>query len=203
MATFDNRPFMKAVDSLGGQCDEIIVYDNNKAYDLTDNGKFWGLTIQDEPCYYLTCDDDLLYPENYVKNLTDAIDRLGTIVTHHGRKLKGKDLSYYRGHESFRCLDAVYFEGNIDVAGTGVTGFRTDYFNPVGLHLAEDKRMSDLVFSLEAAKQGKEITVLRHGAGWIKHLPIDLSRTIHAQDSRNEKRHIEIANEIYNLKHGI
>jgi len=107
MATFKGRE--KAVDtainSLSNQVDEIILYDNEVNPDLTDNGKFYGLSLQKEPCYYFTCDDDLFYPSNYVETMIESIERLGGIVTHHGRKLKGLYLSYYRGHENFRCLD--------------------------------------------------------------------------------------------------
>lgn len=202
MATFKGREqaVEMAINSLRDQVDEIILYDNEVNPNLYDNGKFYGLTLQTEPCYYFTCDDDLNYPPNYITNLKDKIDSLGGIVSHHGRKLKGLDRSYYRGHESFRCLDNNNFEGLIDVCGTGVTGFRTDYFNPVGLHYSKDVKMSDLIFSLEARKQKKNIFVLKHKAGWIKHLPIDHSKSIHTTEHKNEQRQIEIANEIWNMK---
>ena len=202
MATFEGRELavQKAIESLSNQVDEIVLYDNAVNPNLYDNGKFYGLTIHKEPCYYFTCDDDLLYPPDFVKNMIEAIERVGTIVTHHGRKLRALDVSYYRGHESFRCLDTNRFEGLIDVCGSGVTAFRTDYFNPIGLHASKDVKMSDIIFSLEAAKQGKQITVLKHSEGWIKHLPIDHSKSIHTTENKRESRQIELANEIHTTK---
>lgn len=202
MATFKGREVAvkKAIESLIHQVDEVILYDNEQNPNLYDNGKFYGLTMQNEPCYYFTCDDDLEYPPNYVERTIEAIEKYKCIITHHGRLLKGLDLSYYRGHTGFRCLDAVSFDGLIDVCGTGVTAFRTDYFNPVGLHNSEDVKMSDLVFSLEAKKQNKDIRIIPHAQGWIKHLPINFSNTIHATESRKELRQIQIANEIWKLK---
>lgn len=202
MATFKGREKScdKALKSLSSQVDTIYLYDNERNEDLTDNGKFYGLELIDEPCIYLTCDDDLLYPPNYVEVMVEAIEKHNCIVSHHGRILSGLDVDYYSGHKSFRCLDEVRAWLRLDVCGTGVTGFKTDYFNPK-LWDAEDKRMSDLVFSLEAIKQGKTITLLPHVKGWIKPLDIDHSKSIAVTQRRNT-RQIEIANEIYNLRHG-
>lgn len=202
MATFKGRE--KAVDkacaSLSKQVDLIYLYDNEQNEDLTDNGKFYGLELEKEPCIYLSCDDDLLYPPDYVENMVKGIEIHNSIVSHHGRILKALDVSYYHGHKSWRCLDEVRAWQRLDVCGTGVTGFSTEYFNPT-LWNAEDKKMSDLVFSLEAIKQVKTITLLPHAKGWIKHLSIPHSKSI-AVTERNNTRQIELANEIYNIRNG-
>jgi hypothetical protein len=185
----------RTLESLRGQADQIRIYDNAKRdVDLTDNGKFYFLQEYKEPVYYFSCDDDLIYPPNYVKDMIEAIERTGTIVTHHGRILKGKGLKYYQGHRVFQCLRENTKEMLIHVAGTGVTAFRTDYFNPVDLYKSEDKRMSDCIFSLEAAKQGKRITVLQHSGNYFDHT--DNKETIHSTESRNDWRQSEIADEI-------
>lgn len=204
MATFKGRErsVKLACDSLSNQVDDILLYDNEQGKDLTDNGKFYGLELIKEPCYYFTCDDDLHYPSDYVATMIEAIERTGTIVTHHGRKLRGLDRSYYRGHENFRCLDENTFEGRIDVCGTGVTAFRTDYFKPKNLHQHPLQKMSDIIFSYEAVKQGKDITILKHTNKWITHLPIDHSKSIHTTENKNELRQIHLANRIYTKRYG-
>ena len=191
-----------AVNSLQRQVDEIIIYDNKDKPGLTDNGKFYGLTEFSEPVYYLSCDDDLIYPPNYASDMVQAIRRTGTIVTHHGRKLSGLGKDYYHDHECFRCLTSNNIEQTIDVAGTGVTGFYTGYFNPVGIHKTKDKRMSDLIFSLEAAKQNKIITLLKRPFGYIKEAGVPYFQTIAGQDSGKATRQIEIADEIIKTKAG-
>jgi hypothetical protein len=202
MATFAGREkaVERAMNSLVNQVDEIILYDNEKNPNLYDNGKFYGLKLQRKPCYYFTADDDLIYPSNFVQTMIEAIEKHKTIVTHHGRKLQTLDVSYYRGHKSFRCLDYNNFECLIDVPGTGVTAFRTDYFNPKELYKAKDVKMSDIIFGLEAKKQGKKITVLKHSSNWIKQIPIDHSKSIHTMEHTKEQRQIELANEIIRLK---
>lgn len=205
MATTNERATFAetAVESLVHQADEIIVFNNsNQDNDYTDNAKFYALTLFNEPVYYFSCDDDIFYPADYVSTMIEAIERTGTIVTHHGRQLLGLDKNYYRGHKGFRCLDENNTEQLIDVAGTGVTAFRTDYFNPTEIYKATDKRMSDLVFSLEAAKQGKQITILKHTKGWLKDLRVPKGLAIHFMERRNTRQN-KIANQIYNVKRTI
>jgi glycosyltransferase involved in cell wall biosynthesis len=203
MATFNGRDISNTVESLENQTvkNEIWIYDNVKnKVDLTDNGKFYALTLIDEPCYYFTCDDDLIYPPDYIERTIEAIENHKCIVSYHGRILRGLNRSYYRGHTALRCLDTFPQDIEIDVCGTGVTAFRTDYFNPIGLHNSEDKRMSDLVFSLEAAKKGKKIMHIGHQAKWIQYVPQPKGTTIYEMENKNESRQIEIANAIWNIK---
>lgn len=204
MATFRGRErcVQEAIDSLVNQVDEIVLYDNESNPDLTDNGKFYGLNILEEDCYYLSCDDDLIYPADYANRMVEAIERKGGIVSHHGRILLGQNRSYYTGHKTFHCLKYNNSEARIDVAGTGVSGWKTSEFNPKHLAFAKDKRMSDIIFSLEAARQRVPIHVLRHRGGYIKHSDkLDMAKTIAAEDSLKQDRHIQLADEIWRLNY--
>lgn len=191
-----------AIESLRDQVDEIHLYNNGKELEnLTDNGKFFGLTYYNEPVYYFSCDDDLIYPSNYIEQLIKEIEETQAIVTHHGRILRGENKSYYRGHYAFPCLAEQPNRCSIDVAGTGVTGWRTDIFDGSKLWASEDKLMSDLVFSLEAKKQGKKIMLMPHKNNWFKYLNIPEHLTIHSHFMNKERpvRQMEIANEIFKL----
>lgn len=169
-------------------------------WDKADNAKFHPLDWIDKPELFCCGDDDLIYPPDYRQKIEVAIKEFGCIVSYHGRQLLGEGLNYYKGHRSFTCLGSVSEDEMIDVPGTGVMGFDTRYFHPKGLADAKDLRMADLVFGLEAAKQGKQIGVLKHAAGWIKH--INNKETIYETESRNGiKRQNEIADEIYRLRH--
>lgn len=189
-----------AIESLVNQVDEIIIYNNKELPNKADNGKFFGLTEIKEPCYYFTCDDDIKYPDDYIEKMVEAIDKHGCIITHHGRILQKMFVSYYRGHRAFMCLRESTFEGQIDVSGTGVTAFRTDYFNPTNLHNAKDRRMSDIVFSLEAMIQNKKIMIMPHKEGWLKQIPLEGGYSIHEDQRRREGRQIQLANRILSIK---
>jgi len=152
----DSGSLEQTIDSLIKQVDRIFIYVNSgeipkdkwiKKYntdcimtisggdDLTDNGKFYRLEkdFSKDPEYFFTCDDDLIYPPDYVSKTIEAIEKYGCIITHHGRQLQGTFLDYYTMHKTFRCLNDVHSAEIVDVCGTGVTAFRTDYFHPKGL----------------------------------------------------------------------
>lgn len=163
------RKFM--LDSIEGMFDKVMMFDNDTfEFDRKDNAKFMGLDVIDDPCYIHLLDDDLVYPPDYRKVTEEAIDTYGCIITHHGRRLLGEGKPYYKGHEGYRCLDQVDVELEIDVCGTGVTSFRTDYFHPKGLANCPLQRMSDLIFSLRAAQEEKRIGIIPHSEGWIRHI---------------------------------
>ena len=203
MATYEARAKTRkrAIDSIEPQLDELHVIDNSwkgTKVDRADNAKFLALEGIKEPCFMFTLDDDLIYPPDYVAKTIAAIKEFGCIITHHGRQLLGEGLHYYKGHRAFKCLEHVQNNEIVDVPGTGVTAFDTRYFHPKGLADSPDLRMSDLVFGLEAAKQKKQIGIISHELGWIRH--INNRETIYETESRNGiRRQNEIADEIYRL----
>jgi glycosyltransferase involved in cell wall biosynthesis len=201
IATFKGREefLKKTIDSLKNQVDEINVYDNEINPDLTDNGKFYFLHKYKEPIYYLSCDDDIIYPPTYAQDMIKAINECNSIVTHHGRKLVRKGVSYYKGHTTYRCTGLVNKKRLIDVGGTGVTGFRTDYFNPIHIYKSEHKKMSDLVFALEARKQKKLITLITHKTGYIIAQPVPREQTIFGNHKDDDAEQSTLADEIQSL----
>lgn len=204
------KELKQMLKSIKGQFDEVRIYLNEcdevpewlhsytvvTGENLTDNGKFYFLQfVKDE--IYCSLDDDIIYPRNYADNLRKGIEKHNTIVTHHGRILLNKDVSYYGGHRFFHCANNQPEECLIDVAGTGVTAFDTRYFRP-NIWDSEYKCMSDIVFSLEAINQNKKITVLPHAVGWIKPLLVETS--IYSQHRHKESVQISLANKIFEKK---
>lgn len=190
------------MDSLKGQVDEISIYDNSfEDQDLTDNGKFYGLQFYNEPIYFFSVDDDLIYPPDYVETTLRAIEKYQCIVTYHGRILRGLNRNYYDGHSALNCKYHYPQTREIDVAGTGCAAFSTEYFNPTEICYAEEKRKSDLVFSLEAAKQDKKIIHIGHKGNWIKYINQPEGTTIYEMECNDQSKQIELANQIWSLKY--
>ena len=161
----------KAVDSMIDQVDIVRVYYNDyvpkkrtdiiqyTGEDLTDRGKFYGIGKNE---IAFTCDDDLLYPHDYVEStLIKMKDHPNHVVSYHGRKLKGKGLNYYHGHETFHCLIPLEEDKEIDVPGTGVMAFNTNDILPDIISYPHDK-MADILMGLECRKKGVPIVCLRH-----------------------------------------
>lgn len=165
----------KAVGSIIDQVDVVRVQYNDytpekreweqyTGYDFTDKGKF--AHIQEGEIAF-TCDDDLLYPNDYVFETLEAMERCkASVITYHGRKLKGKGLHYYRDHESFHFGHTQIKDEIVDVPGTGVMAFDTREFMPDILQYSKNK-MVDLLFALEARKAGIGIVCARHKTKWI------------------------------------
>jgi GT2 family glycosyltransferase len=200
IATFKGRELLlqRTIDSLIGQVDKIIVYNNELNTDLTDNGKFYGLNYVTKPSYYFSCDDDIIYPSDYIQKTIQAIDKHNCIVTYHGRRLKGIGVEYYRGHDSYSAFKTVNNGMYLDVCGTGVTAFKTDYFNPTSLLDSEHKKMSDVIFSLKAMKDKKKMFMLPHSQGWIIEQRTIVN--IHTEQIKNSQTQTKLCDEILNLK---
>lgn len=166
----------KAVESVIDQVDIVRVYYNDytpkkrtdiiqyTGEDLTDKGKFYGIGKNE---IAFTCDDDLLYAPDYVEHTLERMkDYPGYVVTYHGRKLKGKGLNYYRGHETFHCLIPLGEDKQIEVPGTGVMAFNTNEILPDILSYPQQK-MADVLMGLECKKKGVPVVCLRHKFRWL------------------------------------
>lgn len=135
--------------------------------DLTDLSKFHGLQFYQNE-YFFTCDDDIIFPRNYVEFTKKMIEKHRCIVTYNGRVLV-KENAYYGGkHFMFDYRREQTSDIRVDVPGTGVMAFRTDYFCPVEVLESPYRKMADLVFALEAKMNKKQIICLRRSAGWLK-----------------------------------
>lgn len=191
----------RTIESLINQVDNIHVYNNEiEPFNLTDNGKFHSLQLYSKPIYFFSCDDDIIYPSDYVSKTIEAIEKHECIVSYHGRKLLGLNRNYYKGHKSFACLGNFPQTCEIDVPGTGVTAFKTDYFNPTEIYNSEFKKMSDLVFAHEAAVQQKRVMHIGHLSGWIVNQHIPIENTIYGQEHKNCLTQNKIADKIYLIK---
>jgi hypothetical protein len=166
IATMSSRKesLKETLESLNNQTikpDVINIYDNDKEdIDYSDNSKFIFLKDYTYPVYYFSMDDDIIYGTDYIEKTINSIEKYNCIITYHGRILNNRFVNYYRDHKGYRCDTLYNMKSYIDVAGTGVTAFRTDYFNPVDLYKTEYKRMSDVVFSYIAKQEGKEILLI-------------------------------------------
>lgn len=212
LATIKSRSstLQLVVDSLKSQVDKVRIYSNDyqpkvqgsnvEVYtgpDYTDNAKFYWL--QNSKGIYLSCDDDLVYPSNYVKTITNGLKKYpNTWVTFHGRKLIGLDLKYYTGHKVYKCTDSVTGDYEIDVPGTGVSAvnvktikfdcLKWDYY-----------RMSDIMVAKELAKQKIKVICLSHKSGWIRSVPV--ADSIYKKEFISFDQDLQ-ANLVYRLKYG-
>jgi len=60
------------------------------------------------------------------------------------------------------------------------------------------KKMSDVIFSLEAKKQNKKIQLITHGQEWIKEQRTKIN--IHTEQIKNSQTQTTLCDEILKLK---
>jgi hypothetical protein len=152
------------------------------AGDLTDAGKFYPVIAEDDN--WLTVDDDLLYPPDYVERFKVGLDKYPTaILTFHGVTLTKPFVSYYRSRTVFRCLGEVTHDEHVMIGGSGVACLPPSFI----FHREEEwPYMGDLILARAAKLEGVSIVCLSHKAGWIQHQAIDHSQTIFSRFSRND-----------------
>lgn len=117
--------------------------------------------------YYFSCDDDILYPKDYVSTYIPYIDA-GFLTSIHGANIprEYKLTSYYRGRKQMaHCLN----NGNqvqVDIVGSGVSGFHTSKL-VVDYDEFKHANMADIWLSMQAHEQGVKRLCITHGKGWI------------------------------------
>lgn len=191
LATIENRKdnLKITVNSLINQVDKLYVYQNgykeifdflihtkikvisslDTGIDMGDAGKFYTIE-KHKNCYYLSCDDDIIYPNDYVKNIINNLKKYNNkvIVTHHGRTMKPNATSYYNEIEKgFRCLDEITEEQTIDFGGTGVMGMYVNLVEGLNFSYFKSPNMGDIWVGKYAKENKIPIIILPHKENWI------------------------------------
>lgn len=133
-----------------------------------DAAKFYD--VEKRHGYFFSCDDDLVYPPDYVEKMIKGILRYECIVTLHGRSFYNLPvLNYYSSATvKLRCLGDVDRDQMVHVGGTGVMAFDTERFK---LRYSDfmAPNMADVWLARVAAGQGVPIMVLEHKEGYLRY----------------------------------
>ena len=184
LATIPSREkqLEKTISSLYDQCERIVVMLNGHKKEpgfLIDDKIKTILRNNERGCseklydvknqngLILTCDDDLIYPSDYVQKITEAQKKIGGIVTYHGSILKLPSRNYYFDRRVvYQCLRNVRMNKRVDIPGTGVMCYDSAKFR-FEYDRVEHRNMSDIWVGVFAREQNVPITVLEHKEGWI------------------------------------
>jgi hypothetical protein len=162
MATLPERAGsrMMAIDSLLPQVDRVIVADGSER---GDQAKFLACADAPGDTVFLGVDDDLIYPADYVQMILAGLDRYpGCIVSFHGWRMDNTGECYT---ENYRCLENVWDDAEVHVAGTGVCAFHLDTIRP----LMDDFESvnADIWLAVRAQQLGIRRMVLSHRSYWL------------------------------------
>ena len=145
---------------------------------------------------YFSIDDDLIYPNNYAAYMIKAINNFKSIVTLHGSNIMGKVNSYYMNRVSkSHCLKELKKSTPVHIGGTGVMAFDLEYFNPE-YHVFKVANMADIWCAIEAKRQGKKITAIKHHTGWIRNARPRAGDTIYDRHYKHDTIQTDAVNSI-------
>lgn len=165
---------------------------------MTDCAKF--LHIERAEGYIFTCDDDILYPPDYVEKTIAAIEKYERkyVITYHGRVWRGfpiKNFYTYRA-EMYRCIEG--FEGDhlVDCGGDGVMAWHSDTFK-MRYDFCEHKNMSQLWIALKCNNDGVKQMAIGHPEGWLIDItpPDQIDNCIWAWENENCQLQTRLINE--------
>lgn len=204
----------KTIQSLVDQVDEIHVclngYDELPEYTyefpkvtfymdkgaMGDANKF--KTVEQADGYYFSCDDDIIYPKDYIETIIrniEAHDRKA-IVTVHGRTAPSVPISnFYRGTTQYHCLLRQAEDIRVHMPGTGVTGFHTSTL-PVKMGDFKVANMADIWMGLIAQRYQIPVICIAHAQGWIRAQTIKEDSTIYNTHRNRDEEQIKAVNSV-------
>jgi hypothetical protein len=151
---------------------KITVARSQEFGDIGDAGKFFWASSVDG--YHFTCDDDILYPLDYVERTISAIEALArqAVVGWHGSILQSPFLDYYHSDSrkiySFRRAASQNL--SVHLLGTGVMAYHTSTIK-VGLQDFPSPNMADTWFGVLGQRQSVPFVQLAREEGYLSDVP--------------------------------
>ncbi len=146
-----------------------FVYDENLG-DIGDLGKFFPKIKENE--YLATVDDDIIYPEDYIKSLLLNIKEK-SIAGVHGIIFNFPIFNYYT-----RNRNVIHFEKScektteVDVIGTGTSLLPYELISTFDLKKnLQFKNMADIAITYLCNEQGFKKIVIPRKSKWLKEIP--------------------------------
>lgn len=219
LATIESRKdsLMVTVKSIIDQVDKLIVYQNGyyklfdflvnpkiqvissltTGIDMGDAGKFYKLTDYDN-CYYLSIDDDLIYPTNYVEHMVERCKEFSNkrVITLHGRKFNKKPIkSFYKSYKEFyHCLKDQKKDALIHFGGTGVMCFHTSLMK-IPFKYFEHPNMVDVWVGKYCIENNIEVLSIAHKKDFLTYQP--QTTTIFDNHSKSDDIQTKIVNDVF------
>lgn len=158
-------------DFLADNIKITVSHSKNFDIDYRDNAKFINFNKLKEKgeFFYFTCDDDLIYPFDYVRALIADIVayKKKVVVGLHGVVYEESAEKYFRRRFIYHFKDDLSQPRLVNNLGTGTVAFHSSIFQSIEPAKWKMGGMVDIYFANEAlARQIPMLCVARH-AGWL------------------------------------
>jgi len=143
--------------------------------------------------YYFSCDDDIVYPSNYVEEYKKNIESEKALITIHGSNINRKVSSYYKGKQmKAHCLNTCN-RVQVNIPGSGVSGWHTSLLK-VDYDSIQTANMCDIWLGMQAQEQGIRCISIKHEKGWINGGLNKGRATIYEDHKNNDKVQTNLVN---------
>jgi hypothetical protein len=208
---------VKTIESIYNQSDEINIFLNDhegeippqfldKKINLYFSDNRYGdalkfAKLMDSDGYYLTIDDDLIYPPNYVDHMINRCKEFlnKRVITLHGRKFSKEPIkSFYNSYiEFYHCLSHQKKDAFIHFGGTGVMCFHTSLIK-IPITYFEHPNMADVWVGKYCFENNIEVLSIAHSKDFLIYQP--QKTTIFNSYSNSDTIQTKIVNDLFNSK---
>lgn len=171
MATIPGREesFEEAALSIMPGLSEFCHYEGTDKYG--DANKFKGVIGKEG--YLFTCDDDLLFPDDYKQYMIQKIEQYDrkAVITCHGKIIRNHPIESFYGRDfiKFRCLDDVKRDVPVHIPGTGCMGWHSDTIQ-FAMDDFKAKNMADIWAGIKCETEDVPRVCVGHEKGWLKNI---------------------------------
>jgi len=194
---FDSKQPYKWLDELIASTDyrKTLIYYIHRNNFRGAGERYWN--IHEIPDYVYTCDDDLVYPADYIAKTRSFIDESKCVITYHGKVFKQPVFNYFKDPSvtRFRCLGTQINDSYVHVGGTGVMGWDNEQLD---LHYRDFvfKNMADILFSKVCFEQNIKILCKAHEKTMFKYNDPN-GGTIFDENHEQGELHTQIVNRVF------
>ncbi|MDE0736453.1 MAG: hypothetical protein OSB47_11560 [Pirellulaceae bacterium] len=176
----------------------ITVYESHLHGNHGGPGKFLG-ALEHEG-YYVTVDDDIKYPRNYVEVMREVVAQGDNRVCAgvHGVILDASVTNYYRHRTLFHFRKRLRVQTPVHLMGTGTLCFHAGVVRVSSNWLQHDQRFSDITISLDLEQQKIPRVCVARKAKWLKPLQEkEPQQTLFGQGTRDPAPATQLVNSIH------
>lgn len=155
---------------------KILAYKDQFLGNIGDLGKLYFLTLEEVSTgYAFLCDDDIIYPGDYVYNMINHIENNNrkAVIGLHGIILKDKVKNYYKDRTVSSCLKTNTVNKFCHLLGTGAIAFHGStvkyLFDSFGIN-DKEKNMADIHFGIAAQRCKIPLLCVSHAGDWLKYM---------------------------------
>lgn len=168
---------------------------------LRDNAKFLPFSELKEGLeefYYLTLDDDLIYPPDYSRGLISRINffEKSVVCGLHGVMCEEYPKKYFARryvHHFSKC--GLLASRPVNNLGTGTAGFHSSAFDALDPYAWNPGGMVDIHFSIAAKMSGVPMICIERHAGWLKeHEQEESSPSLYKEFMEKDGEIVEVLN---------